>query len=154
LDDPARNIEAARATRDGLIIVDEVREARHIPTCLDPASGVETPFPRLPGNLLPVGKAADGAWIGIYYSATTPHELVHFDLAAQSPADLISLTRIWEHTTLDRNRLTPATDFRWAAPDGLAIQGWLYPSQENTIRAVIFVHGGPTFHSEDRLTPV
>ena len=87
-------------------------------------------------------------------AATTPNELVRFTLDARSPADLTSLTRVWERTTLNRAQLTPAEDFRWQAPDGTPIQGWLYRARPNPKRAVIFIHGGPTFHSEDRLYPI
>jgi dipeptidyl aminopeptidase/acylaminoacyl peptidase len=80
--------------------------------------------------------------------------LVRFDLSARAADDLVSLTRVWQRTTLPRELLTPAEDFHWSAPDGLNIQGWLYHAQPNTRRAVLFVHGGPTFHSEDRLNPI
>lgn len=151
IDDPARTIEAALVTPDGLVVVDEIREARHLPTLLAPESGAETPFPRLEGNLLPLGRAPDGAWVGHYYAANAPAELVRFALDARTPADLVSLTRVWERTTLTSARLAPAEDFRWNSSDGLSIQGWLYRAHPNPRRAIIYVHGGPTAHSEDRL---
>ncbi len=153
LDDPSRNIEGVRAADDGLVIVDDIHEARHVTSFFAMATGVETLFPQLRGNLLPIGRAADGAWIALYYSATMPTELVRFTADARTPDDLTSLTRVWEHTELDRTRLTPAEDFRWTAADGLALQGWLYRAQPNRRRAIVFIHGGPTAHSEDRLNP-
>ncbi len=66
LDDPARNIEALHVSPDGLVVLDEIRDACHRPTLLDPHSGVESAFPSLPGNLLPIGRAADGAWVALY----------------------------------------------------------------------------------------
>ena len=149
LDDPARNIEGVRVSPDGLVVVDEVREATHRPTWLDPASGAEIGFPRLPGNLLPIGRAADGAWIALYYSATTPHDLVRLTSDATTPDGLLSLTRVWERTPLRPEQLTPAEDFRWTSVDGLEVQGWLYRAQPNPRRAVVYIHGGPTAHSED-----
>ena len=80
IDDPDKMIQGAWASPDGLIVIDEVREAGHVASFIDPDSGVETPFPRLPGNLVPIGRAADGAWVGLYYAANSPTELVRFDL--------------------------------------------------------------------------
>jgi dipeptidyl aminopeptidase/acylaminoacyl peptidase len=159
LDDPSRSIEGARVSPDGLIVVEELREARRVPTFIDPITGVETPFPSLPGNLRPLGRAADGTWIAHYYSATSPGELVRLavddkspDASSTEPAKiLISLTHTWEHIDLEPGRLTPTEDFRWRSVDGLEIQGWLYRAQPNPRRAIILVHGGPTGHSEDNL---
>jgi len=35
--------------------------------------------------------------------------------------------------------------------DGLEIQGWLYRPQGEAQGAVVYVHGGPTSHSMDRI---
>ncbi len=151
LDDPSRNIEEAWVSPDGVVVVDELHQAGHRPAFLDPVTGQETGFADLPGNLQPLGRAADGTWIALYYSATSPTELVRLTLDATVPDDLASLTRVWEHTQLHPGRLTPAEDFRWRSVDGLEIQGWLYRAQPNPRRAVIYIHGGPTSHSEDHL---
>jgi dipeptidyl aminopeptidase/acylaminoacyl peptidase len=149
LDDPSRSIEEARISPDGLIVVEELRQARRTPSFIDPSSNKEAPFPPLPGNLRPVGRSADGAWIARYYSATRPCELVRCTLDASSPENLATLTHVWKHTELDQSSLTPAEDFRWRSEDGLEIQGWLYRAQPNPRRAIICVHGGPTWHVED-----
>jgi dipeptidyl aminopeptidase/acylaminoacyl peptidase len=47
--------------------------------------------------------------------------------------------------------LAAAENFRWRSVDSVDIQGWLYRADPNPRRAVIYVHGGPTSHSEDRL---
>jgi len=153
IDDPTRAIESAWASPDGPIVVDEMQATNHIPSFIDLESGGETPFPRLPGNLLPLGRAADGAWVALYYAGDRPAELVHFTLDAQEPDDLVSLTRVWERTDLDPGRLIPAEDFRWHSVDGLEIQGWLYRARPNPKRAVIYIHGGPSQHSESELKP-
>ncbi len=153
IDDPRRAIEGQWVTRDGLVVVDELKAANHVPTFLDISTGQETVFPRLPGNLLPVGQASDGAWIGIYYSATSPRELVRLTLDVRSPDDLVSLTRVWEHTQLSPGLLKPAEDFRWQSVDGVQVQGWLYRASPNRKQAIIFIHGGPTYHSENQLNP-
>jgi dipeptidyl aminopeptidase/acylaminoacyl peptidase len=151
IDDPDRMIESIRVSPDGAVVVDEIREARHIPAYLDIESGVGRPFPEARGNLLPIGRAADGAWIAMYYSATSPVELGRFPERASSQEDFTSLTRVWEHTELRPERLIRAEDFRWTSTDGQEIQGWLYRAQPNPKRAILYIHGGPTYHSEDRL---
>jgi dipeptidyl aminopeptidase/acylaminoacyl peptidase len=151
IDDPARVIESEWVTRDGLVVVDEMQDSNHLTTYLDINTGQETSFPCLPGNLLPVGQAVDGTWIALYYSATSPVELVRLPPQVKTPADLISLTRVWEHTQLTPSQLSPAEDFRWESDDGMKIQGWLYPASPNPKQAIIYIHGGPTYHSENRL---
>ena len=162
VDDASRTIESEWVTPDGLVVVDEMSQARHLATCIDlnrsaagqdEAPAAEIPFPRLTGNLLPVGRAVDGGWLGLFYSATSPVELVRFTMQAGSAQDLVSLTRVWEQTSLRPEQLTAAEDFRWRSVDGVEIQGWLYRASPNPRRAIVYVHGGPTWHSEERLNP-
>ncbi len=166
VDDPERQIEGAWASPDGSIIVDEIQNAGHRPGFIDPPAGEwnlengenpqefpfrECPFPRTPGNLLPLGRAADGAWIALSYSSSSPSQLVRFELAKDIPPELKTLTPVWEHTCLRPTALAQAEAFRWTASDGLLIQGWLYRVKPNSARAVIYIHGGPSSHSEDKL---
>ena len=166
VDDPERAVEYAWVTPDGSLVVDEIREGGHAPRLLLPEDASswndplyqgfkEIPFPTVSGNLLPVGRAADGAWIAQHYSGAAPQELVRFHLPETpgAPLTLVSLTRAWERTTLERSRLVQPESFHWTSVDGLQIQGWLYRAQPNPKRAVVFIHGGPTAHSEDRLNP-
>ena len=153
IDDPERYIKGAWTSPDGLVVVDEVRHACHRPTWLDPASGAETPFPILPGNLLPLGRTASGKWAAIYYAADTPNDLMIFDDDLQSPLGLHSLTNLWQLTAFDRRRLVLPEDFRWTSRDGLQVQGWLYRAHPNPRRAIIRIHGGPTMHAENELRP-
>jgi dipeptidyl aminopeptidase/acylaminoacyl peptidase len=151
IDDVDRNIEDAWVSPDGLIVVDEIVDASHFPTFIDPETREEIPFPRLPGNMHPIGRAADGAWVGIYYSATSPSALYRFTLDARETSDLTPLTKIWDHTQLKPDQLSPAEDFRWISVDGQEIQGWLYRASPNLLRAIVYVHGGPTSHAENSL---
>ena len=153
IDSHKRVIEGFWVTRDGLVVVDEMQDANHLTSYLDIHTGQETAFPRLPGNLLPIGQALDGTWIAKYYSATSPAELVRMPGQVKSPDDLISLTHVWEHTLIDPGQLTSAQDFRWKSIDGLEIQGWLYKAKNNKKHAIVFIHGGPTYHSENQVDP-
>jgi dipeptidyl aminopeptidase/acylaminoacyl peptidase len=153
LDDPSRSIDGAWVSPDGMVIVNQVEQSCRRPTWIDPDTGIESAFPRLPGNLLPLGRAVDGAWIAVYSSATQPAELMRFT-NLESPVDLQSLTRVWEHTSLTPKLLTPAENLTWLSNDGPQIQGWLYRATPNPRRAVIMIHGGPTWHAEDEIKPV
>jgi dienelactone hydrolase len=161
IDDPQRSIEDASVSPDGAIIVDEIYEARHRTSFLEPPAGrwelwgdqapVEQSFPAQSGSLLPLGRSADGAWIALHYSAASPTDIVRFRLEDGPAPALTTLTRVWERTALQPDQLTPAEPFYWTSVDGLRIQGWLYRAQPNLRRAVIDIHGGPTWHSEDKL---
>jgi dipeptidyl aminopeptidase/acylaminoacyl peptidase len=148
LDNPQRLVEFAWPTPDGLVVVDEIRAARHTPLVLDPATGAALPFPALPGNTIPLGRAPDGAWIALRYDSTTPKDVVRLEGAAESPS-IRSLTRFRDRAQLDLATLAPAENFRWRSVDGLEIQGWLYKAAPAQRRAVLYIHGGPTWHSEE-----
>jgi dipeptidyl aminopeptidase/acylaminoacyl peptidase len=153
LDDPRRAIEGAWVSPDGLIVVDEIRQATHQPSFIDPATGAEIPFPSFEGNLVPLGRSASGDWIGRYYSATHPPDLVRLSPDQKNSGKLDSLTQLENLTNLDFGRLAAAEVFFWPSVDGRQIQGWLYRAHPNPKRAIIYIHGGPTSHSEDRLNP-
>ena len=150
IDDPQRMIEGAWVTPGGLIVVDEICNANHTPSYLEVEGGVEVPFPRTQGNLLPLGRALDGTWIAMHYSSKSPSDLVRVPLES---GELESLTGVWGRTEILPGDLKTAEAFHWLSEDGLQIQGWLYRAQPNPRRAVITIHGGPSSHSEDRLNP-
>lgn len=154
IDDPQRCLEGTWVSPDGVIVVDEIREAVHVPSWISPEDWVERALPRVSGNLLPLGRSADGAWIALYYASNSPTELVRFTgegKVTYLQPELTSLTRVWDYTPLKPDQLARAETFIWTSVDGLRIQGWLYRASPNPRRAIIYVHGGPTHHSEDRL---
>lgn len=155
LDDPTRQIEPPDdwlPTSDP-IVLQEVRDACPRASLLDPDTGDEQAFPSLDGNLKPVGQSADGEWVALYYNASQPVDLVRLPFAARSPDSLISLTDVWSRTDLSPEQLVPAESFCWRSTDELEIQGWLYRASPPSDRAIIYVHGGPTYHSENKLNP-
>jgi len=158
IDDPERSIESAWVTPDGLIVVDEIRQADHLPTYLEFNTGIEIPFPDVKGNLLPIGRALDGSWIARYYAATSPVDLVRLDWTATAENEppepkVKSLTGVWNLTDLCQTQLAPAELFTWQSADGLEISGWLYRANPNQEQAILFIHGGPSSHAEDKLHP-
>jgi dipeptidyl aminopeptidase/acylaminoacyl peptidase len=136
------------------VVAIEYREARPLASVVDIASGVERPIAAVPGNLVPMAPVSSDHWVGTWYSSRQPEDLVLFsrsDLAAGrwSP---VSLTRVWERTSIRPPDLAAAEDFRWRAADGLEIQGWLYRPAGEAKGTVVYVHGGPTYHIEDRVS--
>lgn len=149
IDDPARAIEDFRITPDGQLVVEEIQDAVRKPFLLNVASGVESLFPDLPGGLRPLGVALNGQWVGIYGAANRPPDLVRFRIEESDETTLFTLTRMWERTRVTPDQLRAARSITWAAPDGLQIQGWLYKATPNPKRAILYIHGGPTSHSEN-----
>jgi dipeptidyl aminopeptidase/acylaminoacyl peptidase len=150
LDDPSRTIERGFVPLGSeWAVVMEVRDARPRPSLLDTETGREHPLPAVAGNLAPVAPAADGFWIGQFYSGRDPADLVRFDWSR--PAEtLSSVTRLSTTYSIPQH-LAPAEEFDWKSVDGLPIRGWLYRAPGEALGTIVYVHGGPTAHSEDRL---
>ena len=152
LDDPARNIERAFVPHGSeQIVVVEVQRARTRCSLLDPNTGAETRLPEIPGNLVPLAPIADGLWAGQYYSSQQPVDVVRFAVDNPDKEQFTSLSRIWERTSLTASDLTPAEDISWDAVDSLEIQGWLYRPGQEARGTVVYVHGGPSYHSQDAI---
>ena len=150
LDDPHRNIESAyvpHGSQQAVLI--EYEDARVRVSFVDLDTGEEARLPTFPGSLISLAPVNEGEWVGRYYCAQQPEDLVRFSLADPRPESLTSLTRVWERTPLSPQDLTPAEDFRWRSVDDLQIQGWLYRPRKTPKGTVVYVHGGPTWHSED-----
>jgi dipeptidyl aminopeptidase/acylaminoacyl peptidase len=111
--------------------------------------GWETRLPELSGNLIPLAPLGGGEWVGYYYSSRQPTDLVRFSLADPDPEKFTSLSRVWGHTALTPGDFTPAEDFRWRSVDGLEIHGWLYRPKGRARGTIVYVHGGPSWHSQD-----
>jgi dipeptidyl aminopeptidase/acylaminoacyl peptidase len=154
LDDPQRNIEYAFVPdNSSKIVLVEIVQARVRASLLDPKTHTEFVLPQIEGNLIPLAPIdpTETEWVGQYYSARQPADLVRFSLDAIHPERFVSLTRIWERTPLRPSDLAPAEDFRWRSVDGLEIQGWLYRAHQPK-GTIVYIHGGPTAHSEDRFS--
>lgn len=150
-DDPSRNLEAARAVpRSPYVIVEEIKNARAVGCILDLNTGTEKVVTVPDGTLLPAAMTADGAWLGLFYSATQPMDVVRFALTDVEPAHFHSLTGLWTKTSLQPSELAKAEDFCWKSVDGLEIHGWLYRTNKEVRGTILLVHGGPTAHSENR----
>lgn len=152
IDDPSRDIQKAFVPEGwNEAVVVESQQGRIRCSFLDIETGTETAFPALEGNLIPLAPTSEGAWVGFYYSARQPGNIIRFDRESPHPENTISLTRVWERTSLRPKQLVAAEDFRWSSLDGLQIHGWLYRSPVEARGTIVYVHGGPTYHSQDYL---
>jgi len=169
LDDPSRDIRNAYVPfgSDRAVIVQD-QQGRVRCSLLDVENGAEYWVPDCPGNLIPLAPLPDSGadiqgtgdrsrrqeyWIGLYNSSCQPDDIVSFALNDLSPERFASLTRVWEQTPLSKADFAPAEDFRWRSVDHLEIHGWLYRSRGQAMGTIVYVHGGPTFHSQDWINP-
>lgn len=158
LDNATRNIEGAYVPHGSdKAVIREVREARSHATLLDVDTGEETKLPDVRGNLIPIAPVGNDGdaneWVMLYYSSRQPVDLVRSSLHATGTAQFASLNKVWKQTKLEPDDLVRAESFSWKSVDGLEIQGWLYRTRGDAQGTIVYVHGGPTAHSEDRLNP-
>lgn len=163
LDDPRVDIEEAWIPYNSQSIVVIVnRTGRLAGMLINWQTGAIDPLPDIPGNLVPIAPlppdlatatpgVIDSEWIGLYYSAQQPGEVVRFNRENVTHDSLQSLSHTWERTNLTREDLFPAQDFDWQSVDGLGIHGWLYRTLADVRGTIAYIHGGPTWHSRDAL---
>ncbi|MFW9769627.1 MAG: alpha/beta hydrolase family protein [Candidatus Thorarchaeota archaeon] len=133
------------------IIVGETVEARRRPYIYDLKTDILHSAVATSGNLSPITNLENDEWIGLFYSSTCPHNLVRFQLGDNEPETFTFLTDMLGHTSIKEDDLTPAEDFRWISADNTMIHGWLYQPAKPNGRTIVYIHGGPTAHSEDSL---
>ena len=152
LDDPSSNIEKAFVPygSDRIVVV-QLERARVRCSLLDPDTGAETFLPEVSGNLVPLAPVGKGQWVGRTYGSRQPDDVIRFAPADPDPETFRSLSRVWERTSLSAEDLAPAQDLSWTSVDGLEIQGWLYRPRGEPRGTVVYVHGGPTYHSQDQI---
>ncbi len=150
LDDSQRNIEDAYVPYGSKeIVVVEVRGARTHASLLDPLSRKEKKLSPEYGNLIPLAPCMSDEWIGDIYSSTQPVDICRFSLGSPGLDQATSVSGIWDRTALTQDEFTRAEDYRWMSVDGLEIQGFLYRPGGNLKGTIVYVHGGPTYHSQD-----
>ncbi len=96
-------------------------------------------------SLVPHAALPDGGWIAEAYDAGGPHDLVRIGADG-------SCLRLTREGVSGRRHWRPQ-DFRWTAPDGRGCQGWLYRPLGESRGFIAYVHGGPTWHSQDWVNP-
>jgi len=154
IDEAGRKIERIHSPLNSHhLVVLEYQKARVRPSIINLTNMEEKFIPKIEGSLVPIGPVTDREWTGLCYSSIQPDEIVKFDIDDVVPSRFQPLTYVWEQTTIKREDLTPAEDFEWKAKDGLKIHGWLYRPKTASKKAIVYVHGGPTAHSDDAINP-
>ena len=151
IDDPRRNIEQAFWPHGAeQIVCIETHDAVSRGFLLDPARATETPIVGAGGGtLLPIAPSRGGAWLGHHFDARHPDRFVMF-APGPRPASLLPLASIPAELAVDPDQLVKPTSVTWQSTDGASVQGWLYRPRGRTLGAIVAVHGGPTWHIEDR----
>ena len=110
--------------------------------------GTLRPLPNLSGrrSLLPHAALPGGAWLAEAYDADAPHDLVA--VAADGTCRVIARAE-----PNPARQFNAPQDFRWTGPDGMPMQGWLYRPEGPCKGLIGYIHGGPTWHSEDWVNP-
>ena len=96
-------------------------------------------------SLLPHAAMPDGGWIAEAYDGDAPHDLVR----VLPDGDCVLLTSRLASSRLHR----AGREYRWVSVDGRPCQGWLYQPEGVSRGFICYVHGGPTWHSEDWVNP-
>ncbi|THD85610.1 S9 family peptidase [Aliigemmobacter aestuarii] len=130
---------------DFACIVHEQSNTRAV--LVDPKGAIR-PMPNLSGrrSLLPHDALPGGGWLAEAYDADAPHDLVA--VAADGTCTLLARA-----APEPGRRHSRPQDFRWTSPDGRPMQGWLYRPEGVPRGLIAYVHGGPTWHSEDWVNP-
>jgi dipeptidyl aminopeptidase/acylaminoacyl peptidase len=131
------------------IVLGETIEAKKRPYIYDLETNLLTNAIAKSGNLWPITNLDNDEWLGLFYSSTSPRTIVKFNLDSLDPETFTPITDILSYSNIDQKELTPAEDFRWISSDNTMIHGWLYKSANPNGRTIVYVHGGPTYHSED-----
>lgn len=154
ISDPNRNIESLTSPECGHhLIILEYSKATLQSSIINLNTMEEDPLPQIKGSLIPIGPVMHQRWVGIHYSSTQPEDIVKFSVEDLREENLQSLTHVWERTSIKPGDLAKAQDFWWNARDGLNIHGWLYQPKTPSEKAIIYIHGGPTYHIEDTVIP-
>lgn len=152
IDDPSRNIESIDVPKNShYIVISEFKKAKLRASILDLKTMNETFLPNIRGELFPIASITSEEWVGIYSSSTQPDDLIKFNIFDDDPKNFISMTNVWKLTKLKKEELTTAESIEWKSKDGLSIHGWLYKPTNPNGKTIIYIHGGPTWHSRDRL---
>ena len=130
-------------------------DARTEVSLIDRSSGEAVALPELPpGDLSSLRFAADDSKLAlIVNSDISPSDIFVLDLADGTSRKLTSAL----NPGIDAVHLAPSTVVRYESFDGLQIPGILYrplqASAENSVPAIVWVHGGPGGQSRVNYSP-
>lgn len=146
-------ILAPKYAPDKLILL-ETNKAKYLSHFYDIKNKIAIPIQRIPGTLLPLQKLETGKWIGVHYSSKQPGSIVTFD---EKDIEKLELSKInyrfdnFKYSNLKKEDLFQAEELEWKSYDGKMIHGWLYRAKNNSKKAIVYVHGGPTGNSTNAI---
>lgn len=154
IDDPARDIQFCWPLENSqqVCVVENIL-GRACGVIVNLETGAEQSLRLEQGSLLPLGQRHDGRLIGAHYSSTQPGQIVLFDVADLNENHWVTLAGPWQAGGIRSEDLTEVENFSWTSVDGLAIHGWLYKAKGKAIGTIAHIHGGPTYHCTDMVTP-
>lgn len=145
VDDPKRDIEEAYIPQgsNDMILVETIN-ARNIVSVLNFETGQENKLENIK-TIIPIGKTPNGFWVSKMYRSNHPEDLIVHD----EQKIIYSITDVFKVLSFMPEILVQAENYFWSSVDGMQIQGWLYRPKIKNRGTIVFVHGGPTAHSED-----
>jgi dipeptidyl aminopeptidase/acylaminoacyl peptidase len=154
-DDPHIQIESAFVpSGTGSMVAIENQEGAKRAWLYDVASHKRQLWPQIAGaTLLPLAPLSDGSWAARFYHARQPGDLMRVAPDTGKGPVLTSLTGLPKVIGALPAELIAPEDIRWTSGDGLRMQGWLYRAKEPAKGTIVEIHGGPTYHVENRFDP-
>ncbi len=152
-DDPNNQVEDAFVPwgSGSIAFIESAQGGKHV-WLLDVATRQRVAWPKVEGGtLLPIQPLPGGnAWAARFYHARQPDDLVRVTVEGGRLTSLASMTNLPKLVGSLTEQLIAPEDFRWTAKDGLSIQGWLYRARGQARGTIVDIHGGPTWHVENR----
>ena len=105
------------------------------------------------GNFILENRLDNTRWLGRYFASNQPATPVIIEdrnLETLKFADLHFIEDNFSSSKLTQNMLTKCHEYMWESK-GETIYGWLYEPKEKSKGLIVFVHGGPTYHSSDNI---
>ncbi len=147
IDNPKRDITYTNTPygSDDILIYENV-EAEYSISLIDPISFKETLLPKT-NTIQPIVPISSDVWLSRYFNSQQSDTLILWDINLNKVVR--EVTNVFEYTELKKDDLTKAEKYHWSSSDGLKIQGWLYVPKVEPVGTIIYVHGGPTAHSDN-----
>ncbi|HEX3066727.1 MAG TPA: prolyl oligopeptidase family serine peptidase [Dongiaceae bacterium] len=151
-DDPHMQIDDAFVPgNSGSMIVIESRQGRKYAWLFDVATRRKTPWPEIAGaTLLPLAPLTADSWAARFYHARQPADLMRVTFAGGKVTSATSMTGLPKVIGSLPEELIAPEEIRWPSSGGLTIQGWIYRTKAPAKGTIVDIHGGPTWHVENR----
>lgn len=113
-----------------------------------------TNLSRVSGNVVLYNRLPNDEWLAGYSSSNQPSTIISIPFSKFQDLSLDNFTYYYDNfgeSSITKDQLVTAEDYEWTSVDNEKIHGWFYPSQTQSDKLIVYVHGGPTSHSRDAL---